>query len=93
MCVSIISLAHRNGTLSAHVLCNLSCRELLEKYSQCKTSAEVIAVQNRWLEAERGKVKSDDIDYPPSSSSSGSDDEAGEDIGANGSEDDRRCNW
>ena len=52
-------------------LCGVICfRELLEKYRQCKTSAEVIAVQDSWLEAERRVVKSDSIDYPPSCSSS-----------------------
>lgn len=51
-------------------------RELLEKYRQCKTSAEVIAVQDTWLEVERRAVKSDSIDYPPSCSSSDSDGES-----------------
>ena len=36
----------------------------------CKTSAEVIDVQDRWLEAARETRKSDTIDYPPSCSSS-----------------------
>ena len=55
-------------------------RELLEKYSQCKTSAEVITVQDEWLEAERRTVKSDAIDYPPSCSSSSADSDLEEEI-------------
>ena len=46
------------------------CRELLERYSQCKTSVEVIAAQDQWLQAESKTVKDDSIDYPPSCSSS-----------------------
>ena len=66
-------------------MCNaiICCRELLEKYRQCKTSTEVIAVQDTWLEVERRAVKSNSIDYPPSCSSSDSDgcesEEEGED--------------
>ena len=45
----------------------------MERYAQCKTSAEVITAQNEWLEAERRVVKSDAIDYPPSCSSSSAD--------------------
>ena len=56
----------------------ICCRELLEKYRQCKTPAEVIAVQDAWLEVERRAVKSDSIDYPPSCSSSDSDGEESE---------------
>ena len=56
----------------------ICCRELLEKYCQCKTPAGVIAVQDAWLEVERKAVKSTSIDYPPSCSSSDSDGEESE---------------
>ena len=62
--------------------CRLICRrELLEKYSQCRTSVEVIAAQDEWLEAERMAIRErTSIDYPPSASSSdgGESDEEGQ---------------
>lgn len=65
--------------------------ELLERYSRCKTSAEVIAAQDQWLEAERrAAVRDDSIDYPPSCSSSGSSDSEVEESG--GDDDSRREN-
>ena len=57
-----------------YVLFVFCCRELLERYSQCKTSVEVIAVQDQWLQAETKAVKDDSIDYPPSCSSSSDED-------------------
>ena len=70
----------QNGCLPIMSYLFLCCRELLERYSQCKTSVEVIAAQEQWLEAERKAVKDSSIDYPPSCSSSSDEDGDGEEM-------------
>lgn len=54
--------------------------EILDKYSACQTSKDVLAAQDEYLkqvQAEKAN-RSNEIDYPPSSSSEEEEDEAGE---------------